>query len=112
MKTIKRGLTLAKQQRMILFLNEYLRNGGKGGEAARTALKIEDKVRAQKIACDYLRNIHQLPEITRQVLEAKGLGLSYFIEVALQKMDHSNSPEWWDRLLQMAGYTPVTINDL
>jgi len=100
----KRGMTLDKQQRVVKFLNEYTRNGGKITEAAMKVFKIDDRMKAQKLGSTYLKDARNLPELTRIILEEKGYGFGNFLDVAIEKMKASKGTEWWDRLLKMTEY--------
>ena len=103
-RTIKRGMTLAKQQRVAAFIREYTNNGGKITEAAMKVFKLTDRVRAQQIGSTYLKSAKNLPELTRVLLEEKGYGFGQFLDVAIAKMEASKGTEWWDRLLKMSEY--------
>lgn len=98
------GMTLDKQHRVVMFLNEYTRNGGKITAAAMKVFKIDDPVKAQKLGSTYLKDARNLPELTRVLLEEKGYGFTKFLEVAIAKMEASKGTEWWDRLLKMTEY--------
>ena len=103
-KGVKTGMTLAKQQRIASFLREYTNNGGKITEAAMKVFKLTDRIKAQKIGTDYLKNAKNLPELTRVLLEEKGYGFGQFLDIAIAKMETSKTTEWWDRLLKMSEY--------
>lgn len=86
---------------MDLFLEEYVKNNGNGTEAAMKVFDVKNKVNAANIASQYLKKAQQA---NRLLLEKKGYTQGRMIDVAITKMQMARTPEWWDRLMKMAGY--------
>lgn len=90
-----------QRDKMDLFLEEYVANGG---NATRAAMKIFDTGSyrsAQVLGSLYLK---KAKDVGRFILEEKGGGLPKLIDHALEKMEDSEGTEWWDRLMKFGGY--------
>ena len=101
-----------------LFLEEFLRNGGNATQAALVVFNCSSIESAANIGSQYLKKAKSM---ARLHLEKKGYGYGKMLDVAADKMENSKNPEWWDRLMKLAGYedfmdtgkknvTPVSVN--
>lgn len=96
---------LAKQnkeaEKMEAFLEEFMRNGGNATQAALTVNPTVSITTASRLGGQYMRQVKGLAQIH---LEKKGYGYGKMMDVATKKMEEARDPQWWDRLMKMAGY--------
>lgn len=84
-----------------LFLEEYFANGGNGTQAVITVFGEKSRAGASTRASNYLK---QAGNYQRMLLESKGVGLSKLFDVAIEKLEKSKTPEWFDRLMKISGH--------
>ena len=98
----KEVIAVTKEKtKLELFLEEYVRNNGNGTEAALKVFDTTSRLNAANLAHQYLKKAQSA---NRLLLEKKGYTQGKMIEEAITKMKVSKTPEWWDRLMKMAGY--------
>ena len=90
------------QSRLSGFLEEFLSNGGNATDAAMKAGNYKTRAQAAYHAREFY--MKHLKDLGRIYLEAQGATMGKFLQVALDKMEVSKDPEWWDRLMKLAGY--------
>lgn len=96
----KRGVVHEKDK-LDLFLEEYVANGGNATRAAMKVYNTSSYRSAQALGSISLK---KAKDIGRFVLEEQGGGLPHMIKHAMSKMEDSETPEWWDRLMKFGGY--------
>jgi len=84
-----------------LFLEEFIRNGGNATEAAWKVYNCKNRAVAATIGKTELQ---KAKDIGRVYMEAEGASYGKLLKVAIDKMADSKTPEWWDRLMKIAGY--------
>lgn len=89
-----------QRDKMDLFLEEYVKNGGNATRAAMKVFDTNSYRSAQSIGSIYLK---RAKDIGRFVMEEKGYGLGKMLDIAIEKMEDSDTPEWWDRLAKIGG---------
>lgn len=99
----KGDLIVDPKAKLELFLQEYLRNDGNATQAALAIGNHTSVVGASVQGSRLLKRAKDLG-LVRTMLEKKGYGQGKLLDVALQKMTESKTPEWWDRLMKMADY--------
>lgn len=103
----RRALRKSKRGNIIIgskadrFLEEFLRNGGNATQAALVVFNCSSIESAANIGSQYLKKAKSL---ARVYMEKQGYGYGKMLEVAAEKMEKSKNPEWWDRMMKMAGY--------
>lgn len=94
----------AKMKQLADFMEAFIRNGGNITQAALTVLPDgEDPIAAYHKGKNMLEKAkaHGMVQI---YLEKQGYDFGKMLEVAVRKMEKSKKPDWWDRLMKMAGY--------
>ena len=91
----------AREEMARRFLEEFIKNGGKGTEAVITITGTKNIRAASQMGTRLLKEARG---IARIYLERKGYGYGKMLDVATDKMEKSKTPEWWDRLMKMADY--------
>lgn len=91
-----------------LFLDEFVKTDGNATEAAMRVWDCKSRAVAATIGSRYLR---QAKELGRILLEKKGVTYGKLLTVAADKMEKSKNPEWWDRLMKLAGYEDFMAKD-
>jgi len=99
-KKVKKNLPV-RENLYDKFVEELQRNNWNGTEAMMTVSGAKDRSVAASMAHTYLE---RYKDLNRIVLEKKGYGLGKMMDIAIRKMEMSATPEWWDRLMRMAGY--------
>lgn len=92
---------VVKRDRLDLFIDEFLANGG---NATRAAMKVGNFANEASAAVMGSRYLSKAKSMGRIYLEKKGYGYGKLLEVAAEKMLESKTPEWWDRLMKIAEY--------
>lgn len=104
-KDRKNARDIAKQARQEArldeFLEEFMRNGGNATQAALVIHPTASISSASTLGGQYLKQVKGVAQIQ---LEKKGYGYGKMLDVATKKMEEGKTPEWWDRLMKMAGY--------
>lgn len=107
-----------KVDKIEAFLEEYFKNGGSATQAAAT-LNQYPTLSAAAVDGTRMMNEAKKRGLLRMELEKRGYGLSKMMDVAIEKMENAKKPDWWDRLMKMAGYedfmekgskTPATVS--
>jgi hypothetical protein len=83
------------------FLLELEATNYNATEAMMRVSNAKSRSSAAAMATIYMQRAQELGRLT---LEKKGYGLGKLIDVAIRKMEFSETPEWWDRLFKIAGY--------
>jgi hypothetical protein len=103
-KENRRG-EIIQRQKLDMFLEEFLKNGGNATEAALTIApdKLKNRMSAAAQGSYYLK---QAKVLGRVYLEQKGYGYGKLLESAAKKAvdPDQKTPEWWDRVMKVAGY--------
>lgn len=89
------------RQKADLFLEEFIKNGGNATEAVLTISPHLSRVSAYATASKYLKELRGLG---RLYLEKKGHSYGKLLDIAMQKVKGSKTPEWWDRIMKIADY--------
>ena len=92
---------IVQTTRTDLFLKEFLANGGNATQAAMKVFNVSSVESAAAMGSQYLKRSKQL---ARVYLENKGYGFGKFLDVAVRKMEASDEPAFFDRLMKLAGY--------
>lgn len=108
---------LKKLEKLDSFIEEWLKNDGNATEAAMKVFKCKSRAVAASVGSEYLK---KAKPIVRMILEKEGYTYGKMIRTAGRKMEQSKTPEWWDRLMKIAGYedfmakksTGVSVNIL
>jgi len=115
----KRGDTqkIVQRQKLDLFLEEFLKNGGNATRAALRVFNCKSLSSAAVVGSLYLQKGRASGRLH---LEKKGYGYGKLLDVATKKMEESKNPEWWDRIMKIAKYedflekkntgAPVAVN--
>lgn len=90
-----------KEEKLEAFLEEFMRNGGNATQAAIVVLKPKTVESAAVLGNYYLK---QAKTLSMVYLEKKGYGYGRMLDIAAEKMLEHKTPEWWDRLMKIAGY--------
>ena len=98
----KEQRVLVQRHNMDMFLEEYLNNGGNATVAAKKVLGLSSDSGAVVAGERYLQ---QARLIGRLQLEKRGYTAGKMLDVALEKMEQSRNPDWWDRLMKIAEYS-------
>lgn len=107
---------IIQAQRLDLFLEEFVRNGGNATRAANAVFNCKSIAVVAKMGSDYLSKARGLGRV---ILEKKGYSYGKLLEVAVRKMEESKTPEWFDRLMKLSDYhdflskektTPQVVN--
>lgn len=93
-----------------LFLLEFLKNGGSVGKAALTVGNFTSLKSAAVSGSRWLKEAKERGLI-RHALEKKGYSYGKMMDVALEKMEKSKKPDWWDRVMKMANYEDFITKD-
>lgn len=83
------------------FLEEFMKNGGNATQAALVVFKPSSIESAANLGSYYMKKAKTM---TAVYLEKKGYGYGKMLDIATEKMIDHKTPEWWDRLMKMAGY--------
>lgn len=100
LRKLKNG-TIKETSKLDLFLQEFLKNGGNGTEAALKVFNCSSRVSAANMASMYLK---KAKGIARVYMEQRGYSYGRLLELAGKKAEESKTPEFFDRLLKMLGY--------
>lgn len=92
---------IAMENKVDAFLTEFLKNGGNATEAAIAVFRITNRSSAATMGSLYLKKAR---ELGRMYLEKRGVTYGRLLDRAIERMDESDKPEWWDRLMKIAGY--------
>jgi len=85
------------------FVEEFIKNDGNATQAALNVGKYSSISAASDAGSRLLKKAKQ-KGLVRTLLERRGYGQGKLIDVALEKMMQSKTPEWWDRIMKMADY--------
>lgn len=106
----------ARNRKIAKFVDEFIKNGGVASTAAAVAFDIKSKPQAAVFGHKLLKEVKGMANL---YLDTKGASYGKLIQTAVQKMEESKSPEWWDRLMKIAGHedfiskeksAPVSVN--
>lgn len=99
-----------------LFLEEFLKNGGNATQAALKVFNCTSMSSAGALGYTYLK---KAKASARLYMEKKGYSYGRLLDTALEKMETSKTPDWWDRLMKLSDYedflskkssTPIAVN--
>lgn len=94
--------------RLDIFLEEFIKNGGNATQAALKVSKTTSLASAGQIGYKLLKEARG---VARMYLEKSGFAYGKLLDVATSKMMESKDPEWWDRLMKIAGYEDFLSKD-
>lgn len=94
-------LAVVQTDKLDLFLEEYVNNGGNATKAAAVVYNCSTAGSAQTMGSKMLAKAR---DRGRLVLERLGWGEAKLVQHALEKMEDSKTPEWWDRMMKYAGH--------
>lgn len=97
----ERDNAIVVQQKMDAFLEEFLKNGGNATKAAMAVFDVKSRSSAANIGSVYLKKAR---ELGRVYLEEKGYSWGRLLTIAAKKAEESRLPDWWDRVMGVAGY--------
>jgi len=97
----KRNGDLKQVNKLDVFLKEFLENGGNATMAVMSAFGVKNKASASVIGSRYLK---QARGTARLMLEEKGATYGKLLELAWEKAQAAKNPEWFDRVMKIAGY--------
>jgi len=97
---LKTGLP-ARDVKLDAFLEEFMHNGG---NATKAALVVFQPANVEAAAVMGHRYREKAKMLAGAYLEKQGFGYGKFLDVAAEKMLESKNPDWWDRLMKIAGY--------
>ncbi len=101
-KSKKKGKEIIKAvSKLDLFLEEFIRNGGNATEAAWKVYNCKNRAVAASMGREQLQRAR---DVGRIFLEAEGASYGKLLKMALEKIPDSKNPDWWDRLMKIAGY--------
>jgi hypothetical protein len=86
-----------------LFVEKFLENDGNATQAALSMGSYKSVAAASDAGSRMLKRAKQ-KGLIRTLLERKGYGQGKMIDVALEKMLQSKTPEWWDRVMKLGDY--------
>ncbi len=89
------------------FTREFLKNGGNVEQAALAVGQYTNKASARVCGARWLRKAKERG-LVQNALEKKGYGYGKLIDIALERMEKSKKPDWWDRIMKMADYEDFT----
>jgi len=89
------------------FMLEFLKNGGNVTQAAMKVGNFSNLQSANVSGSRWLAKAKQRG-LVRSALEKKGYDYGKLMDVALEKMENSKKPDWWDRIMKMANYEDFT----
>ena len=84
-----------------LFVEAFVKHNGNITEAAMEAFNLDNRYKAAALGNKYYKYLKALGRI---YMEERGYGYGKFLDVALEKMEQSKTPEWWDRLMKLGEY--------
>lgn len=99
----KGGNIIGKVSRTEAFMKEYIKNGGNASRAALAIGEYPSALSAAQGGNYYLDKAKKMG-LYRISLEKKGYHLGKLMDIALEKMEESDKPGWWDRIMKMANY--------
>lgn len=102
-KSNKGNIIVNPEARMEKFLEAYLKNNGNATQAALDTGTYATIGSAADAGSKMLKRAKQLG-LVRTMMEKKGMSHGKLLDVAIEKMLESKTPEWWDRLMKMADY--------
>jgi hypothetical protein len=97
----KKQVQVKTTEKLDAFIEEWLKNDGNATEAAMIVFNCKSRSVAKSIGSEYLKKAEGLARI---YMEKEGFTYGKMIRTAGKKMETSKSPEWWDRLMKLAGY--------
>ncbi len=100
-KETQKGIVQSGKSNMEHFLEEFIKNGGNATQAALAVFNCSTIQSASALGHAYLKKAKGLGLI---YLEKRGYGYGRMLDVAIKKMEESKTPDWWDRLMKVAGY--------
>lgn len=92
---------IVQTQKLDAFLEEFLRNGGNATDAAMKVFDVSSRASASSIGSVYLKKAKTLGRV---YLEQHGYTFGRLLTTAAQKAEQSRLPDWWDRVMGIAGY--------
>ena len=108
--------TMNRDKKIALFVDAFIANGGNSSQAVKSSFGITNSLQASQIGYQLLKEVKGMANI---YLESRGNSYGKLLDTAVKKMEESKSPEWWDRIMKMAGHedfmskeksAPVSVN--
>lgn len=97
----EKQIKVRRVEKLDAFIEEWLKNDGNATEAALKVFNCKSRSVAKSIGSEYLKKAEGLARI---YMEKEGFTYGKMIRTAGEKMAKAKSPEWWDRLMKLAGY--------
>lgn len=97
----KKNGDLVQREKLDLFLQEFLANGGNATKAAAAVFNVSSMSSAATLGSVYLKRAKLLGRI---YLEQKGYGYGRMLDIAAKKAEESRLPDWWDRVMKVTDY--------
>lgn len=98
----KSAIELIRHQKVEEFVQQLFLSNGNVTEAAMIVFKPKNRAVASVIGSKLMKN--EAGAIIQQYFDKKGITYGFLIDHAKEKMLDSKTPEWWDRMMKMAGY--------
>jgi len=83
------------------FIEAWLRNDGNATAAAMEVFNCKSRSVAASVGSEYMKKTKSL---ARLYMEEEGYTYGKMIKTAADKMQKAKTPDWWDRLMKLAGY--------
>lgn len=112
--TIANRLIRIKNKKVIIkhkmdaFLKEFVNNGGNATKAMQTIAPHSSYHSANTSALAFMK---QVRGVGRAYLEKKGHSYGKLLDIAMEKIKTSKTPEWWDRIMKIAEYEDFITKD-
>jgi hypothetical protein len=100
----EKGMEAITTQKVDMWLNEYMVNGGNGTRAAMAVFGVESPTAAAALSS---RLIKEVPNLYGDFLAEKGFGLQKLLSIAMERAETDDDPRWWDRMMKLAGHMDI-----
>lgn len=90
-----------REEKLNRFVEEFVRNGG---NATQAALKVFPGTTLANASVKGHYYLNQARDVIRLYMEERGASYGKLIDSAIKKNEESKTPEWFDRLMKIAGY--------
>jgi len=105
-RVTKNGI-VEKESRVEAFMKEFIKNGGNATRAAMAVGNYTTTLAAAQGGSYYLKKAKKMG-LYRTTIEKKGYHLGKLMDIALEKMEASDKPGWWDRIMKLSDYEDFT----
>lgn len=104
---VNRSGIVEKESKTEAFMKAFIKNGGNATRAALEIGEYPTAVSAAQAGSYFLAKAKKLG-LFRATIEKKGYHLGKLVDIALEKMEESDKPGWWDRIMKMSDYEDFT----